>query len=81
MQLNSFGRIASAQWQQLPFRFTDLELGEWVIMPNHIHGILVIPGRGEASLVKIPLYRVMLTKKHLPLINFGIPCRFPNSEG
>lgn len=48
MQLNASGRVASAQWQQLPYRFTDLELGEWVVMPNHIHGILVITGRGEA---------------------------------
>jgi len=50
MQLNASGRVASAQWQQLPYRFTDLDLGEWVVMPNHIHGILVITGRGEASL-------------------------------
>ena len=52
MQLNASGRVASAQWQQLSNRFKDLELGEWVIMPNHIHGILVITGRGEASLEK-----------------------------
>ena len=49
MQLSPFGRVASAQWQQLPYRFLYLELGEWVIMPNHIHGILVISRRGEAS--------------------------------
>lgn len=50
MQLNATGRLAAAQWQQLPNRFTDLDLGEWVVMPNHIHGILVITGMGEASL-------------------------------
>jgi len=49
MVLNFLGRVASAQWHQLPYRFADLELGEWVIMPNHIHGILVITGKGEAS--------------------------------
>ena len=49
MQSSPFGRVASAQWQQLPYRFPYLEFGEWVIMPNHIHGILVITGRGEAS--------------------------------
>jgi REP element-mobilizing transposase RayT len=49
MQLNTVGRLAAAQWLQLEFRFADLELGEWVIMPNHIHGILIITGRGEAS--------------------------------
>lgn len=49
MRLNAVGRLAAAQWLQLPKRFPDLELGEWVIMSNHIHGILVITGRGEAS--------------------------------
>lgn len=48
MQLNAIGRVVSAQWQQLTYRFPDLELGEWVVMPNHIHGILIITGRGEA---------------------------------
>ncbi len=49
MQLSASGRVAAAQWQQLPDRFPALELGEWIVMPNHIHGILVISGRGEAS--------------------------------
>jgi len=49
MVLSAIGRVASAQWLELPYRFADLELGEWVIMPNHIHGILVITGKGEAS--------------------------------
>lgn len=44
MRLNSFGRVAFAQWLLLANRFSNLELGEWVIMPNHIHGILVITG-------------------------------------
>ncbi len=52
MQLNAFGRVASAQWQQLPNRFKYLELGEWIVMPNHIHGILIITGRGEAYMGK-----------------------------
>jgi len=49
MLLNSYGRIACPQWLQLVYRFSNLELGEWVIMPNHVHGILIITGRGEAS--------------------------------
>jgi REP element-mobilizing transposase RayT len=49
MHLNAFGRMASAQWLLLAYHFTNLELGEFVIMPNHVHGILVITGRGEAS--------------------------------
>jgi len=42
MNLNEIGRIAHAQWQKIPARFENVELNEFVIMPNHIHGIIVI---------------------------------------
>ena len=67
MQLNALGQIASAQWLQLQTRFSNLELGEWVIMPNHIHGILVISDKGEASLEKSPLSPNPLAKDASPL--------------
>jgi REP element-mobilizing transposase RayT len=31
-------------WEDLPGRFPDIELDEIIIMPNHIHGIIVIVG-------------------------------------
>ena len=40
--LNPFGRIAKMQWERLPRRFRHIELGEFVVMPNHIHGIIFI---------------------------------------
>ena len=42
MNLNAFGQIAYEQWQKIPERFHNVELAEFVIMPNHIHGILII---------------------------------------
>lgn len=54
--LSPAGRIATVQWRRLPFRFPNLELGAFIIMPNHIHGILIISqpddtdtGRGTAG--------------------------------
>ena len=67
MQLNASGRMVSAQWLQLSCRFTDLELVEFVIMPNHIHGILVITGRGEASSEEISASANMLVTDASPL--------------
>ena len=50
MQLSSLGEIAYSQCLQLPKRFTNIVLDAFVIMPNHIHGIIVIQnGRGEAD--------------------------------
>ncbi|MDQ3004419.1 MAG: transposase [Chloroflexota bacterium] len=49
MMLSSFGLVAKQQWEKLPGRFPNIELGTFVIMPNHMHGIIVITdGRGTA---------------------------------
>ena len=42
MQLNEFGCIADECWRAIPDHFTNVELGACVIMPNHVHGIIVI---------------------------------------
>lgn len=34
--------IVYKQWQRLPEKFINIDLDEFVIMPNHIHGIIVI---------------------------------------
>ena len=44
-------RVAEALWQHIPRHFPDVQLDTWVVMPNHVHGIIVIaddPRRGEA---------------------------------
>ncbi len=42
MQLNENGKIAEQFWTEIPDRFPFIELGNFVVMPNHIHGILMI---------------------------------------
>lgn len=42
MQLNDAGKVAEQCWQEIPSHFPHAELDEFVIMPNHVHGILVI---------------------------------------
>lgn len=42
MHLSQAGRIFADCWLQLPHHFPDLELDAFVIMPDHIHGILTI---------------------------------------
>lgn len=43
MSLNAAGRIAQAEWLKLSERFLGVQLDEYVIMPNHLHGIIIIP--------------------------------------
>ena len=42
MCYNAFGNIAYEVWQFMPERYKHIELGEFVIMPNHTHHILII---------------------------------------
>ena len=50
MNLNVYGEAARDLWSSLPNRFEHIVLDEYVVMPNHIHGILEIrkdSGEGE----------------------------------
>ncbi|WP_218599498.1 transposase [Polaribacter sp. NJDZ03] len=42
MQLNEIGKLAEKYWMEIPEHFPFVELGNFVIMPNHTHGILII---------------------------------------
>jgi len=42
MRLNYLGHIAFDCWQKIPEHFPHVELDAFVVMPNHLHGILVI---------------------------------------
>jgi REP element-mobilizing transposase RayT len=41
-----FHGVAETMWQRIPRHFPHVELDEWVVMPNHIHGIIVITDVG-----------------------------------
>jgi len=53
---NAFGKIAAREWQALPERFPQVELKEFVIMPNHMHGILVVRAPVRATLAVAPQF-------------------------
>jgi putative transposase len=42
MQLNIYGKIAETSWQWLSQAYDYVESDEWEIMPNHLHGIIII---------------------------------------
>ena len=42
MILNDYGEVAYNEWAKLPERFTNFELDVFQIMPNHMHGIIVL---------------------------------------
>ncbi|MEK7110081.1 MAG: transposase [Patescibacteria group bacterium] len=42
MVLNKYGEIINKYWSEIPKHFNNVELDEFQIMANHIHGIIVI---------------------------------------
>lgn len=55
MILYDAGEMLQRQWLALPERFANMELDEFVIMPNHFHGIVVITDKmGRATPGRAP---------------------------
>ena len=42
MQLSEIGMFAEKYWYVIPQHFPFVKLGAFVVMPNHIHGIIII---------------------------------------
>ena len=42
IQLSKIGKIAYSCWQEIPIHFPFVKLGSFVVMPNHVHGIVMI---------------------------------------
>lgn len=40
MILNDAGKMVQCQWQTLIRRFDHIKLSEFIVMPNHVHGII-----------------------------------------
>ncbi len=49
MRLNALGLLAEKYWTEIPTQFPFVELGSFVIMPNHTHGILIIDKNANIS--------------------------------
>ena len=44
MKLSGIGKIVTDCWRAIPEHFHNAVLDEFIVMPNHIHGIIVIKG-------------------------------------
>jgi putative transposase len=47
MNLSNEGKIANQCWLEIPSHFPRIELDEFIIMPNHIHGIIILPPKAS----------------------------------
>ena len=42
MELSEIGKIAQQCWNEIPKHFPFVTMGAFVVMPNHVHGIIMI---------------------------------------
>lgn len=47
MHLSPLGTLAETCWYEIQHHAPGVELGPFVVMPNHIHGILTLNGKGN----------------------------------
>lgn len=49
MNITPLGAIVYLLWYEIPFRNPQVQLGEFVVMPNHFHGILTLDNSAAAE--------------------------------
>jgi len=67
MTLNEYGIIVNDCWFDLPNHYPNIKLDAFCIMPNHIHGIMVIDNGdmvGDTNVVDTGLKPVSTKKRH-----------------
>ncbi len=52
MILNDAGRMVQSVWDGISTHYSGVEIDAFVIMPNHIHGIIIIVGAGPCACPK-----------------------------
>jgi len=58
---SSIGDLIRSAWQELPTRYPGISIDAFVIMPNHIHGIIIVGATfmapSEGSMNRAPTFR------------------------
>ncbi|MFA6161595.1 MAG: transposase [Patescibacteria group bacterium] len=60
MQLSEMGKIVARQINRIPEVRANIHLDEWVVMPDHLHFILVIGDKNQSPPVETPSEGVSL---------------------
>ena len=72
MRLNVYGKTVRQTWDGLPGHYPHVELDAFVIMPNHIHGVIELTvgvGAGLKPAPTGPVPIISVTTKPVPTIS------------
>jgi REP element-mobilizing transposase RayT len=70
MKVNEVGRIVDKVWNSIPDRFPNVQMDSFVVMPNHVHGVIAImsDGRQGAASSAPTIGRIMRAFKSISAI-------------
>jgi len=54
MRYSEKGQIAYECWRAIPEHFPNTELGAFAIMPNHVHGIIILHAPSTGTIYRAP---------------------------
>lgn len=57
MILNEYGEIVHDEWIKTGLIRKEIEIDEFIVMPNHFHGIVFLQGRGDRLVAQMPMIK------------------------
>ena len=66
MMLNKTGETVKQWWLKLEDKFINVKLDNYVVMPNHIHGIIVVIEKDKVGAIhELPLQSGMILRRQM----------------
>ena len=66
MRLSRDGHVVEKKWHEIPLHFTGVDIDAFVVMPNHVHGIIVIKDLEDSVPSVVEQHAVPLRKRRGP---------------
>ena len=70
VELSICGQIVKEEWLNLAITYNNVALDQFIVMPNHLHGIIILKYKNEITLGDIICrYKSITTRKYNKLEN------------
>ena len=70
MRLNDAGKMVNTKWQEIPKNYPNVNIDEYLIMPNHLHGIIVLTNENVGA---PPCGRPLENPGNMLIMKMGCP--------
>ena len=83
MALNEYGKIVNQCWHDLPNHYDNIKLDAFGIMPNHIHGIMIVDNNDILSASSVETgFKPVSTTTTIPSspTTTSTPAQMPNKK-